>query len=688
MPTLVNYSGDDELYQGGSFCPNPIDLGRLWNIGSSVDVYYCTPNKRARINAPNIFEIHRREQDQKPAIEVLPNECLFEIFRRLSSGKERSSCACVSKQWLMLMSSMCKAEIYKSGKVIERSASASCDVEMTSVDEDQGIEDDGYLSRCLEGKKATDVRLAAIAVGTSARGGLGKLYIRGSNSICGVTNVGLSAVAHGCPSLRSFSLWNVSSIGDEGLSEIAKGCHMLEKLDICKVSSISNKSLIAIAKGCPNLTTLNIESCPKIGNEGLRAIARSCPKLQCISIKDCPLVGDHGVSSLLSSANNLSRVKLQDLNITDFSLAVIGHYGKGIVNLLLCGLQNVNERGFWVMGVAQGLQKLISLTVSSCRGVTDASIEAMGKGCINLKQMFLRRCCSVSDNGLVAFSKAARSLESLQLEECNSVTQFGIIGALSNFKTTLKSLTLLKCKGIKDIDVEVSMLSPCESLRHLSIHNCPGVGNASLAMVGKLCPQLQHVDLTGLYGVTDAGLLPLLENCEAGLVKVNLAGCWNLTDNIVSELSRLHGGTLELLNLEGCRKITDASLVAIADNCLLLNDLDVSKCAITDAGIAFLSSARQLTFQVLSLSNCSGVTNKSAPSLTKLGQTLVSSLYNELTGGDIRHTFRQMYLPIKGGLGGKMLVTTLLALLLEANSFLQWFPENTFTMSWLMVASG
>ncbi|KAG5035145.1 hypothetical protein AAZX31_04G134300 [Glycine max] len=621
MPTLVNYSGDDELYHGGSFCQNPIDLGRLCTYGSIVDEYYYTPSKRARINALDAFEFLGREQDQKPTIDVLPDECLFEVFRWLSSGKERSSCAYVSKRWLMLMSSICKAEIHKSDKMIEGSASGY--VEMASVDEDQGIEDNGYLTRCLEGKKATNVRLAAIAVGTSARGGLGKLSIRGSNSVRGVTDVGLSAVAHGCPSLRSFSLWNVSSVGDEGLSEIAKGCHMLEKLDICQASFISNKSLIAIAKGCPNLTTLNIESCPKIGNEGLQAIARSCPKLQCISIKDCPLVGDHGVSSLLSSAIHLSKVKLQDLNITDFSLAVIGHYGKAILNLVLCGLQNVTERGFWVMGVAQSLQKLMSLTVSSCRGITDASIEAMGKGCVNLKQMFLRRCCFVSDNGLVAFSKVASSLESLHLEECNNINQFGIICALSNFKSTLKSLTLLKCKGVKDIDLEVSMFPPCESLRHLSIHNCPGVGNASLAMVGKLCPQLQHVDLTGLYGLTDAGLVPLLENCEAGLVKVNLVGCWNLTDNIVSVLATLHGGTLELLNLDGCRKITDASLVAIADNCLLLNDLDVSKCAITDAGIAVLSSAKQLTLQVLSLSNCSGVTNKSAPSLKKLGQTLV-----------------------------------------------------------------
>ncbi|KAL9326214.1 hypothetical protein ACSQ67_006859 [Phaseolus vulgaris] len=576
MPALVNYSGDDELYPGGSFCPSPMELGRLYStIGSNLDLYY-PPNKRSR----SILEAIEGEQHyQEPGIEVLPDECLFEIFRRLPSGKERSLCACVSKRWLMLMSSICKDEI-------ERTTSVA---ETVSPDENQDIECDGYLTRCLDGKKATDVRLAAIAVGTSSRGGLGKLSIRGSNSVRGVTNLGLSAVAHGCPSLRSLSLWNVSSIGDEGLSHIAKGCHILEKLDLSHCSSITNKGLIAIAEGCPNMTTLNMESCPNIGNEGLQALARLCPKLQSISIKDCPLVGDHGVSNLLSLASNLSRVKLQNLNITDFSLAVICHYGRAITNL----------------------------------GVTDKSIEAIGKGCINLKQMYLRRCCFVTDSGLVAFAKAAVSLESLQLEECNRFTQSGIIVALSNIKTKLRSLTLVKCTGVKDIDMEVSMLSPCQSLRSLAIQKCPGFGSSSLAMIGKLCPQLRHLNLTGLYGITDAGLLPLLENCEAGLVNVNLAGCWNLTDNIVSALARLHGGTLEVLNLDGCMKITDASLVIIANNCLVLNDLDVSKCAITDAGIAVLSRASLLSLQVLSLSGCSDVSNKCVPFLTILGQTLI-----------------------------------------------------------------
>ncbi|KAL3535867.1 hypothetical protein ACH5RR_004328 [Cinchona calisaya] len=620
MPALVNYGGDDDFYSGRSICS--ADSGLML----SVDVY-CPPRKRSRVSAPYAVEGHMFDKEWNPSIETLPDECLFEIFRRLPGAQERSASACVSKRWLMLLSSVRNYEFCwrksPQGQIAKKEVNeTTSDVEMVSADEDPEIECDGYLTRSLEGKKATDVRLAAIAVGTACRGGLGKLSVRGCNSVRGVTSSGLSAIAHGCPSLKALSLWNVPAIGDEGLFEIARECHSLEKLDLCQCPSISDKGLVAVAKNCPNLAALTIESCSNIGNESLQTIGRYCPMLQSITIKDCPLVGDQGVAGLLSAASVLTKVKLQVLNITDFSLAVIGHYGKSITNLVLTGLQNVSQKGFWVMGNAQGLQMLSSLTITSCRGTSDLSLEALGKGCTNLKQMSLRKCCFVSDNGLVAFAKAARSLESLQLEECNRITETGILNALSNCNSKVKSLSIVKCMGIKGVPLETPTLSPCESLRSVSIRSCPWFNSESLALLGKLCPKLHHLDLSGLCGITDAALLPLLESCES-LVKVNVSDCINLTDKVIVALAGLHGGTLELLNLEGCKKVTDASLVTIADSCLFLNDLDISKCSITDAGVAALSGGVHQNLQVLSLAGCSMVSNRSMPHLKKLGETLV-----------------------------------------------------------------
>ncbi|PPD67062.1 hypothetical protein GOBAR_DD36059 [Gossypium barbadense] len=224
------------------------------------------------------------------------------------------------------------------------------------------------------------------------------LSIRGSSSLRG----GSVVVARGCLSLKVLSLWNVPRVGDKGLCEIAEERHLLEKLDLCQCPYVSNNRFIAIVANCRNLTVLSIKSCLKIGNEGLQAIKKLCPKLQSISINDCPLIGDHGVSRMLSSASFVfSKVKLHGLSRAIFSLAVIGHYGKFVTNLMLSGVTNI-------------------------------SLEAIEKECVNLKQMCLRKCCFVSGDGLVAFAKFVGSLECLQLEECNRDTQSRVTSVLSN----------------------------------------------------------------------------------------------------------------------------------------------------------------------------------------------------------------------------------------------------------------
>ncbi|KAL2518022.1 EIN3-binding F-box protein 1 [Abeliophyllum distichum] len=614
MSKVFNFSGDDDFCHGGFLYPNPKESSLFLSLGHHVDVY-VPPRKKSRVIAPFIVS---REQKQQPSIEVLPDECLFEVFRRLPGGQERNACAGVSKRWLMLLSSIQRDEICHSATTLsvepdnrsilkkeDESAkpkekggfAASNGIKAEVEEEDLETDADGYLSRCLEGKKATDVRLAAIAVGTGNRGGLGKLSIRGSSSTRGLTNLGLKAIARGCPSLRELSIWSLSSIGDEGLLEIANGCHQLEKLDLCHCSAVTDKGLLAIAKNCPNLISVTIESCSNIGNESLQTLGRSCPNLKSITIKNCPLVGDQGIAGLFSSAGNVvTKVKLQALNISDVSLAVIGHYGSAMTDLALVGLQNVNERGFWVMASGQGLQKLKYLAITTCRGVSDLGLEAIGKGCPNLHQICLRRCPLISDNGLVSFAKVAGLLES------------SCLGQLL---------------GNSEHDFLFPLTSLCYSLRSLTIRNCPGFGNASLAMVGRMCPNLIHVDLSGLQGITDAGLLPFVRSLEAGLVKVNVSGSVNLTDNVVATISKLHGSTLEVLNLEGCRFITDASLVAVARDCWVLNELDVSNCGITDFGIAALAGAEHLNLQILSLAGCSLVSDKSAPLLVVLGKTLV-----------------------------------------------------------------
>lgn len=275
MSKLFGFAGEDDFCPRGPVFTKQQESNLFLSLGHRLDLYYPSC-KRSRISAPFVFSGERFEQRKQASIEVLPDECLFEIFRRLPGGEERSACACVSKRWLSLLSNICRDELCNQ----KTTESLKSEKDLAKCQE---FESDGCLSRTLEGKKATDVRLAAIAVGTASRGGLGKLSICGSNSSRKVTDTGLRAIARSCPSLRALSLWNLPSIGDDGLSEIAHGCHLLEKLDLSHCPSITDKGLLAIAKNCPNLVSLVLESCPKIGNEGLKAVGQLCLNLKSVS---------------------------------------------------------------------------------------------------------------------------------------------------------------------------------------------------------------------------------------------------------------------------------------------------------------------------------------------------------------------------------------------------------------------
>jgi EIN3-binding F-box protein len=565
----------------------------------------------------------KQRQLPQPSLDALPDECLYEILRRVPGGRERGASAGVSRRWLALLGSIRASELDQAAAAAAAPSLPDLNEEFVMEEEKDDSPADPCIERALEGKGATDVRLAAMAVVAGSRGGLQKLAVRGSHPTRGVTDQGLTAVARGSPNLCSLALWDVPLVTDAGLSEIAAECPLLERLDISRCPLITDKGLAAIAQGCPNLVSLTMEACSGVGNEGLRAIGRCCTKLQVVNIKNCVQVGDQGISSLVCSASaSLAKIRLQGLNITDASLAVIGYYGKAVTDLTFARLATVGERGFWVMANAAGLQNLKCMSITSCSGVTDLALASISKFCPSLKQLYLRRCGHVSDAGLKAFTESAKSFENLQLEECNQVTLVGIRAFLLNCSQKFWALSLVKCMGIRDICAAPAQLPLCSSLRFLTIKDCPGFTDASLVVVGMICPQLEQVNLSGLGEVTDNGLLPLIRSSEAGLVKVDLSGCKNVTDIAVSSLVKANGKSLKKVSLEGCSKITDASLFAISESCIKLAELDLSNCMVSDNGVALLASAKHLKLRVLSLSGCSKVTQKSVPFLSNLSQSL------------------------------------------------------------------
>lgn len=84
----------------------------------------------------------------------MSGQCLVEIFRHLPGGQERSAAACVSNALLLSSIRILNFTIARVLKQNKKYASR-LNIEMIFADEDSC---DGYLTRCVEGKKATDLR--------------------------------------------------------------------------------------------------------------------------------------------------------------------------------------------------------------------------------------------------------------------------------------------------------------------------------------------------------------------------------------------------------------------------------------------------------------------------------------------------------------------------------------------------
>ena len=161
MANLVgSFLGSD----GGCLVSAPAELSALFCRGGAVQ-----QRKRALVAASAVAaaaaECVRAAEKQRqlplplPSLDALPDECLFEILRRVPGGRGRGASACVSRRWLALL-----AGIRASEAVLAPPAPAVPDLNMEYLD---GEDDDdswvsmwrregGGMDACCAHKNTTD----------------------------------------------------------------------------------------------------------------------------------------------------------------------------------------------------------------------------------------------------------------------------------------------------------------------------------------------------------------------------------------------------------------------------------------------------------------------------------------------------------------------------------------------------
>ncbi|KAM5565929.1 F-box/LRR-repeat protein 3-like [Rosa sericea] len=147
-------------------------------------------------------------------------------------------------------------------------------------------------------------------------------------------------------------------------------------------------------------------------------------------------------------------------------------------------------------------------------------------------------------------------------------------------------------------DEYLKAIGSCSSITYLNLEMCPGLSDKGLGFLGNgSCSKtLKTLVVAQCNGISDFGVSHL-RNMRC-LEDLNLDGCLrNVSDIGVRTISGIQ--TLKKLNLSRLHKVSDQSIVALAENCVRLEVLDLSGCKVTGYGIRAFFGHRCLESLVL-----------------------------------------------------------------------------------------
>ncbi|XP_063103566.1 F-box/LRR-repeat protein 2 isoform X3 [Cavia porcellus] len=97
-----------------------------------------------------------------------------------------------------------------------------------------------------------------------------------------LTDIGLVAVARGCPSLERLSLSHCAHLSDEGWAQAAVSWPRLQHLDLSSCSQLTEQTLNTIRQACKQLRVLDVAMCSGINVVAVRRFQAQLPQVTCV----------------------------------------------------------------------------------------------------------------------------------------------------------------------------------------------------------------------------------------------------------------------------------------------------------------------------------------------------------------------------------------------------------------------
>ncbi|KAG7202189.1 hypothetical protein KM043_015868 [Ampulex compressa] len=193
----------------------------------------------------------------------------------------------------------------------------------------------------------------------------------------------------------------------------------------------------------------------------------------------------------------------------------------------------------------------------------------------------------------------------------------------------LEALNLSGCYNITDAGLTNTFCQEYPMLTELNLSLCKQVTDASLGRIAQFLKNLEHLELGGCCNITNTGLLLVAWGLKK-LKRLDLRSCWYISDQGIAHLAGVNREAadgnlaLEQLSLQDCQRLTDEGLRHIATGLSTLKSINLSFCVcVTDSGVKHL--AKMPSLRVLNLRSCDNISDISMAYLVE-GGSRISSL--------------------------------------------------------------
>ncbi|KAK4755447.1 hypothetical protein SAY87_009204 [Trapa incisa] len=199
-----------------------------------------------------------------------------------------------------------------------------------------------------------------------------------------VDDEGLKSIGR-CSRLIVLKLGICLNITSEGLSHISRSCSKLVELDLYRSSGISESGIVAIAHGCPSLEMINTSYCYGITDNALMSLSK-CTKLHTLECRACPLITSLGLGVITIGCKQLAKLDIKKCNkIDDAGMIPLAHFSENLRQINL-SYTSVTDAGLLALASISCLQ---SMTILHLKGLTLSGLTAALLACGGLAKVKL-----------------------------------------------------------------------------------------------------------------------------------------------------------------------------------------------------------------------------------------------------------------------------------------------------------